>query len=43
MGIKTYNPYTPSRRHMTGSDFSRDHKEHTGEISGSVPEEERWS
>ena len=22
MGIKAYNPYTPSRRHMTGSDFS---------------------
>ncbi len=22
MGIKSYNPYTPSRRHMTGSDFS---------------------
>ncbi|MFQ9985460.1 MAG: 50S ribosomal protein L2 [Lachnospiraceae bacterium] len=22
MAIKTYNPYTPSRRHMTGSDFS---------------------
>ena len=22
MGIKTYNPYTPSRRHMTGSDCS---------------------
>ena len=22
MGIKTYNPYTPSRRHMTSSDFS---------------------
>ena len=21
MGIKTYSPYTPSRRHMTGSDF----------------------
>ena len=21
MGIKTYNPYTPSRRNMTGSDF----------------------
>ena len=21
MGIKTYNPYTPSRRHMSGSDF----------------------
>ncbi len=22
MGIRTYNPYTPSRRNMTGSDFS---------------------
>ncbi len=22
MGIKTYKPYTPSRRHMTGSDFA---------------------
>ena len=22
MGIKVYNPYTPSRRHMTGSDFA---------------------
>ena len=22
MGIKNYNPYTPSRRNMTGSDFS---------------------
>ena len=22
MGIKKYNPYTPSRRNMTGSDFS---------------------
>src|SRR5699024_9808467 len=22
MGIKKYNPYTPSRRQMTGSDFS---------------------
>ena len=30
MGIKTYNPYTPSRRHMTGSDF--------GEITKSTPE-----
>ena len=30
MGIKTYNPYTPSRRHMTGSDFS--------EITASKPE-----
>ncbi|MGI6094724.1 MAG: 50S ribosomal protein L2 [Lachnospiraceae bacterium] len=30
MGIKTYNPYTPSRRHMTGSDFS--------EITKTTPE-----
>ena len=30
MGIKSYNPYTPSRRHMTGSDFS--------EITNSTPE-----
>ena len=30
MGIKTYNPYTPSRRNMTGSDFS--------EITASSPE-----
>ena len=30
MGIKVYNPYTPSRRHMTGSDFS--------EITKSTPE-----
>ena len=30
MGIKTYNPYTPSRRHMTGSDFS--------EITTNTPE-----
>jgi large subunit ribosomal protein L2 len=30
MGIKSYNPYTPSRRHMTGSDFS--------EITTSTPE-----
>ena len=22
MGIKKYNAYTPSRRHMTGSDFN---------------------
>ena len=22
MGIKVYNAYTPSRRHMTGSDFA---------------------
>ena len=22
MGIKTYNPYTPSRRNMNGSDFA---------------------
>ena len=30
MGIKTYRPYTPSRRHMTGSDFS--------EITKTAPE-----
>ena len=30
MGIRTYNPYSPSRRHMTGSDFS--------EITKSTPE-----
>ena len=30
MGIKTYNPYTPSRRNMTGSDFA--------EITASKPE-----
>ena len=30
MGIKTYRPYTPSRRHMTGSDFS--------EITKATPE-----
>ena len=27
MGIKTYNPYTPSRRNMTGSDFAEITKE----------------
>ena len=30
MGIKKYGPYTPSRRNMTGSDFS--------EITKSTPE-----
>ena len=30
MGIKSYNPYTPSRRHMTGSDFT--------EITTATPE-----
>ncbi len=30
MGIKTYNPYTPSRRNMTGSDF--------GDITKKTPE-----
>ena len=30
MGIKTYKPYTPSRRHMSGSDFS--------EITAKTPE-----
>ena len=43
MGIKTYSPYTPSRRHMTGSDFAEITKIHTREISGSVSEEECWT
>ena len=30
MGIKKYNPYTPSRRQMTGSDFA--------EITKTTPE-----
>ena len=30
MGIKSFNPYTPSRRHMTSSDFN--------EITKSTPE-----
>ena len=30
MGIKTYSPYTPSRRHMTSSDFA--------EITAKTPE-----
>ena len=30
MGIKKYNAYTPSRRHMTGSDFK--------EITKTTPE-----
>ncbi len=36
MGIKTYKPYTPSRRHMTGSDFSEITKK-TPEKSLCVP------
>ncbi|MDE6816070.1 MAG: 50S ribosomal protein L2 [Lachnospiraceae bacterium] len=36
MGIKTYNPYTPSRRNMTGSDFSEITKK-TPEKSLCVP------
>ncbi len=39
MGIKTYNPYTPSRRQMTGSDFSEITKT-TPEKSLLVPKEE---
>ncbi len=35
MGIKTYNPYTPSRRQMTGSDFS--------EITKTTPEKKLGS
>ena len=39
MGIKTYNPYTPSRRQMTGSDFS----EITRKISVSSKEQTGWT
>ncbi len=42
MGIKTYNPYTPSRRNMTGSDFAEITKK-TPEKSLWFPEQERWS
>ena len=42
MGIKTYNPYTPSRRHMTGSDFSEITKT-TPEKASGISEEERRS
>ena len=37
MGIKKYGAYTPSRRHMTGSDFkeiTRNSREVSGSISG---------
>ena len=43
MGIKTYNPYTPSRRNMTGSDFSEITKTDSREVSVSISKEERWS
>ena len=37
MGIKTYNPYTPSRRNMTGSDFSEiTKKTHEKSITNSL-------
>ena len=39
MGIKTYNPYTPSRRHMTGYDFSEITKKPAGEVTGCFSEE----
>lgn len=40
MGIKTYNPYTPSRRNMTGSDFSGDYQDLSREEPVCFPEEE---
>ena len=43
MGIKSYNPYTPSRRHMTGLDFDVITKSTPEKISGSFFKEERWS
>ncbi len=36
MGIKKYGAYTPSRRHMTGSDFKGNHQENSREVSGSI-------
>ena len=42
MGIKTYNPYTPSRRHMTGSDNSEITKKSSGEIPSGFQEENCW-
>ena len=36
MGIKTYNPYTPSRRNMTGSDFSEITKNNSREVITSL-------
>ena len=38
MGIKTYNPYTPSRRNMSGYDFE-DYSIYSGEIPDNFFEE----
>ena len=43
MGIKTYNPYTPSRRNMTGSDFSEITKTTPEKVAHYFFKEERWS
>ncbi len=42
MGIKTYNPYTPSRRQMTGSDFSEITKTTPEKIPPRIQEEKSW-
>ena len=43
MGIKSYNPYTPSRRHMTGSDFSEITKATPEKSLYRVFKEKRWT
>ncbi len=43
MGIKTYNPYTPSRRNMTGSDFSEITKTTPEKSLSNFFKEECWS
>ncbi len=43
MGIKTYNPYTPSRRHMTGSDFSEITTSTPEKSLSRISEEKRWT
>ena len=36
MAIKTYKPYTHSRRNMTGSALRRNYEEGAGKVSGST-------
>ena len=42
MGIKKYTAYTPSRRHMTSSDFSEITKTTPKKVLGCIFKEERW-
>ena len=43
MGIKTFNPYTPSRRAMTQLDNDRDYKVYTREVFNSISQQNSWS